>query len=197
MSAQPPPRYPQQPPQYPPQYSQPQYPPPVMWYPAGVQPPKKDNTLAAIIIVVVVLVIVLPTVLAGLLYWMVAAPIAVNHNPRITFGGISGAGNSPNFTASWIVSVAAEPTSAFTSFKGQILMDGVSLTATPVTISAGAIIQFGTSVRLIVTDFAGEGKLTAWDEFLVYGMSGVHSWSFHLLWAADGTLIQTTGWTTP
>ncbi len=164
-------------------------------------PPRNDSKIVAIVLVVVIIVVVVPTILGFVLYLMVSDVIVTpsNTRPVVTFASISKAGAPPsNNTVSFSVAGASEPISAFSSFKVQITKDGAPLSATAQTLYANQIITFGSStVRLIVRDLAGEGKLTGGDMFSIYGMGESHNWKFSLIWAADGSEIQSASWQTP
>ena len=116
--------------------------------------------------------------------------------PVIVFAQQTKAGIGTSFTTVWAVEGASEPISLFASYKVQLQMDGIPLVATAQSLVANTNIKFGT-VTLIVRDLAGEGKLTAGDSFLVYGMTTDHDWKFSLIWSADANEIASKSWSTP
>jgi hypothetical protein len=76
-------------------------------------------------------------------------------------------------------------------------MDGNPLSIPAITLQAGTFIAFGSTVKLIIQDLGGEGRLTSGDVFRIYGMNGTHTWKFSLIWASDGSQISASQWSTP
>ena len=151
-------------------------------------------------VIATILMVAITVVLAAVLYVMVSGLLgggAGGTRPVVTFASsVPTGGLSPNITATISIAESGEPKSAFTSFKGQILMDSNPLVAQAQTLATGTIISFGATVKVIVHDLAGEGKLTSGDTIFVYGMTSSHQWKFSLIWASHGGQIQTASWST-
>jgi hypothetical protein len=119
------------------------------------------------------------------------------NRPLVTFTAPVKGGGTWNYTVTFSVAGASEPTSTFASFRAQIQMDNTPLVATSQGLVANRIISFGTSVKLVVRDFAGDGNLNGQDSFLIYGMTVGHTWKFSLIWVADGGEVNSSNWSTP
>jgi len=114
--------------------------------------------------------------------------------PMVSFSSPIQGGSGTNLTMRWAVA-ASSGSCVFSLFEVQIEMDAVPV-GPAVVLSAGAVISLGGTVSLILSDANMDGKLTAGDMFFVYGMPSAHIWKFHLIWAMDGTDVQTFTWNT-
>ncbi len=151
-------------------------------------------------VIATILMVAITVVLAAVLYVMVSGLLGGGTGatkPVITFSAnIGKTGTSPNISATFTIAGAGEPISAFSSYKVQIQKDNTPLATTAMPLSANSIISFGTStVKLIMRDLGGEGKLTTGDPVEVYGMTSPGNWRFSLLWS-DGSEIQSASWST-
>lgn len=153
-----------------------------------------------IVAVTVVIVVIASVVGAAILYILTAGVIIDGQGsarPYVAFQTPVKGGSSSNLTANITVVGVSDPISTFAGFKGQVSMDGVPLSTIAVTLQTGTIIAFGPTVKLIIKDIGGEGKLTSGDIFRIYGMNGAHAWRFSLIWASDGSQISAIQWNTP
>jgi hypothetical protein len=153
------------------------------------------------IVIVTVVIVVIATVVGAAILYILTSGIIIDGGgptrPIVTFQAPVKSGGSSNLTANITVAGVSSPISTFSAFKGQISMDGVPLAATAITLQAGTIIAFGSTVKLIIRDLGGEGRLTTGDLFRIYGMTGTHAWRFSLIWASDGSQISASQWNSP
>ena len=153
-------------------------------------------------VIATILMVAITVVLAAVLYVMVSGLLGGGTGgtkPVITFNAnVPVEGTAPNRTATVTLAGVGEPVSAFSAFKGQISKDGSTLVTTAVTLASNTVLSFGSTVKVIIRDLAGEGKLTQGDSIFVYSMGGVGftgTFRFSLIWGNDGSEIQSASWT--
>jgi len=177
-----------------------QYPPPHEWDYLGAPKPKRSESQIVMIVLVIVAVVIITTVVvAAVLYIMVSDIVdgVGSARPVVTFQAPVEGGGASNYTATISVAAASDPISTFPGFKGQVARDGVPLAPGGRMLYTGTLIAFGPNVTLVVRDLNGDSRLNPGDSFLIYGMTGVHAWSFSLIWGADGSEIVSSTWSTP
>jgi len=155
-------------------------PPPPPPYP---RPSRTGLKVAAVIVVVAVVIIAL----------LAAALIAgwFGGKPTVSFSSMTAGGLGQNRTASWSVASVSQQNS-FSSYKVAMDKDYTALGAAQ-TLAAYSVLSFGSGVSLVVADIDANGKLSAGDTFLVYGMPSGHAWTLRLLWN-DGSWIRSAVW---
>lgn len=165
------------------------------WGPSPGYPPPQKRNHTALIIVVVVLVSV--PVMAAILYVMTSGLTydGGTSKPVVTFGSLSVTAHRATFPVT-----GATPVVFLDSYKFNLMSNGVwgtiavSLTSGPNTVNVGT-----TSFWVNYTDVSGNGNLKAGDIFQVQAQpagallpSGPYQ--FVLLWASDGSSVQTQSW---
>jgi hypothetical protein len=149
-----------------------------------------------IVVIVVLVVVIVPIVASAILYVMVSGLIGGDGTPPRPYVAISleQGGSDPNSTANLTVTGVSTPYS-FSEYRMQISMDGnLAGSHTP---SPGVIVTFGGAAEVIVIDRGTSGRLDTGDIFRVFGLGGAHTWRFAIVWASDGTTVQTATWATP
>jgi hypothetical protein len=106
-------------------------------------------------------------------------------------------GEPSNYTVTFMV--VHGPQNGFeslTNFKTLMVRDGEPLVARALDLNASGPMRFGSNVTLSFTDTERDGRLTSGDGFLVFGMTGIHEWKFHLI-SPSGDLLSSVTWVTP
>ena len=134
---------------------------------------------------------VIVIIVLAVLWYAYSASKPTENKPTISFGDTTAGGNLDNVSATWDVPSLSRD-EGYSSYKASMYEDGTALGPVQ-TLAPNATISFTLNVTLIVTDEEGDGKLTAGDEFTVYGLTGMHSWRFALLWS-DGSEICSQTW---
>jgi flagellin-like protein len=150
-------------------------------------------------VIATILMVAITVVLAAVLYVMVSVIITPPDpgKPVMTFGNFeSGSQGTNNYTASWSVAGIDKTDTRFSQYKIALLMDNAPLTTTAQLLLPNTIISFGSTVKVLVRDLGGEGKMSVGDSFLVYGMTAGHGWRLALLWASDSGEVQHQSWST-
>ena len=150
---------------------------------------KDDQAVSPVI--ATILMVAITVVLAAVLYVMVSGLIAGpgTSKPFVTFSTPVVAGNTTTFTVA-----SASQSAALTSYKGNLLTNGVA--GTPVTLTSGAGgMTFGT-VKVFYTDISGNGNLKSGDVLKAMGQTSGRSYQFVLIWASDGSSLQSVSWST-
>jgi len=149
----------------------------------------------------VLVVMVVALVILGLIAWYIQATTIIGTCQTcgpVSLSAPTKGGDASNYTATF--SVLVGPRSGYgrlSDFKAMIMMDGERLSTVPQTLVLGDLMRFGLNVTLSFTDSEGTGQLTTGDLFLVFGMTGMHQWSFQLIYALDGSLLSVVDWVTP
>jgi len=150
-------------------------------------------------VIATILMVAITVVLAAVLYVMVSmfTHQAIENKPIVTWGNVeSGLQGPNNYTASWTLAGIDRTDTKFSDYKIVMLMDKAPLTSIAQPLVQDSIISFGSTVKVIVRDLGGEGRLTIGDSFLVYGMMAGHSWQMSLLWSSDAGQVQSQSWAT-
>lgn len=157
-------------------------------------------------IVAEILLVAIAVVLAAMIYFMASALLQSPgaNTPYVTFGSPvripSGATGRENYS----VPVADASRSApFDAYKFNLMVEGRPASAAVAVASTGQpapIVVNGTAYRVVWNDAGGGGMLNAGDTFTVSG-NGVPLPSrthfvFYLIWASDGSAIQTAAFQT-
>ena len=166
----------------------------------GAVAPQAARPKSRAIGMIVALVVVIAIVVAVAAWYVLTSGTpggAPPAKPTVTFppsSSVAVDGPSNNRTAMWdVLTVSSEY--AFSSFKMEILKDDVSL-APAQELVPDTIMSFGAEVKAVVSDVDSDGKVTAGDEFRVYGMTAYHSWTLQMRWS-DDSVIQSQSWSTP
>jgi flagellin-like protein len=150
-------------------------------------------------VIATILMVAITVVLAAVLYVMVSMIITQPNQdkPVMSFANFeSGAQGTNNYTASWNVAGIDKSDTKFNQYKVALLMDNAPITAIAQPLLPNTIISYGSTVKVLVRDLGGEGKMSAGDSFLVYGMTAGHGWRLSLLWASDSGEVQHMSWST-
>lgn len=160
---------------------------------------RKDEAAVSPVIATI-LMVAITVVLAAVLYVMVSGlitPVGGN-KPLITFGTVSQDGNATFSVA------GATPIVSAASYRVNLKAGAVTGTATAMPTSGNFVTVTISSVtyRIYWTDLAGDANLNPGDSFRVTGAATTLSpagtaFEFSLIWANDGSLIQSASWTIP
>jgi len=146
-------------------------------------------------VIATILMVAITVVLAAVLYVMVSGLISgpTTTKPVVTFGSLSVTSASAQFQVA-----GATPIVAITSYKFNLQVNGTTAT-TAVSLAAGSnSIQVGAITYTVTyTDISGNGNLKPGDIIKVTPPTGralTGNYLFILLWASDGSSIQTQAW---
>lgn len=122
-------------------------------------------------------------------YWSCTAP----SKPVVTF-------SSPTVSGGYVSFVVAGASTAvvFDSYKFNLGVNGTFGAATTLAAANQTIAVGSTTFYVVLTDISGSGTLTAGDPFRIGKVGGgpmpSGSYSFYLLWTADGSTINYVSW---
>ena len=160
---------------------------------------RKDEAAVSPVIATI-LMVAITVVLAAVLYVMVSGlitPVGGN-KPLVTFAAVSQSNGNATFDIA-----GATPIESASSYKVNLKVGtttGVAI-AMPTTGGNFANVVVGTTTyRVYWTDLAGERNLNPGDSFRVTGnnipLTAQTTFVFYLVWATDGSSVQSTTWTT-
>lgn len=164
-------------------------------YPVYYPPPKKNNTLLIVVIILVVVLVAVP-VMAAILYIMVSGLLTGPGptKPIVVFTTATVSSGIARFTVAGASSGVAS-----SSYRWTMQMD-YSVPPSPQILGANVTATVnGLECWVTYRDISLTGTLKPGDEFQVSSAGGLpagHTWTFILLWAADGSVISTVEWQT-
>ena len=152
---------------------------------------KDDQAVSPVI--ATILMVAITVVLAAVLYVMVSGLISGPgaSKPFVTFSSATVQGTNVTFTVA-----SASIASTLNSYKVNILQDTVAVGTGAQTLVSGATgMTFG-AIKVVYTDISGNGQLKSGDIVKITGLSTGHAYQFVLIWASDGSSLQTVSWNT-